>query len=302
MTEHIPIGDVNFGVVRINSTAIGTALQEFIQIGSQKGQISKDDLEIIYREGTNITSFRDVADAIKHGTRLFDALAYFSLPAAERPEPEHRPLGPEESDPSPLDIGRAIFYVYFYILIRGHAPTDEDGTDQNPVPNFLKSVMGLEDSPDHYSECVASFDLNLLDHHWVKYIQINNLGIQAQNRLALGLAGYRLPGVLTLFQFRDDAPVEAIRAATAVRNFVNRGAVWDCHSVTRTAAFLDVIKNFNANVTNVILEVYTAEQIAQLRRRRVLPVDLVHNERFTQWQQWTDATFDQFTDYIFRRD
>jgi len=302
MNEQIPVGDVNFGVVRIDSTAIGTALQEFIQTGSQRGQISKDDLEIIYREGTDITSFRDVADAIRHGTRLFDALGYFSLPVADRPIPEHKALDPDETDPAPLDIGRAMFYVYFYILIRGHAPTDEDGTEQNPVPNFLKSVMGLEDAPDHYSDCVASFDLNLLDHRWVKYIQINNLGIQAQNRLALGLAGYRLPGVLTLFQYRNDASAEAVRAATAVRNFVNRGAVWDCHSVTRTAAFLDVVKNFNANVTNIILEVYTGEQIAQLRRRRVLPVDLIHNERFTQWQQWTDETFNQFADYIFRNE
>lgn len=301
MEATIPVGDINFGVVRLDARVLGSALNDFVQTGSKPGTISVSDLDIIYREGNAVTGFATVAEAIRAGTRLFDALAYFSLPMNQRPVPMHSPLEADEEDPSALEIGRAVFYVYFYILIRGHAPGEDDGTDANPAPNFLRSVMGLNEHPSEYSERIASFDLNLLDHRWVKYITINNLGLQAQNRLALGLAGYRLPGVLTLLPFRNDADEEAIRAATAVRNFVLRGAVWDCHSVTRTAEFLDTVKNFNANVTNLILQVYTAEQINSLRERRVIPIELRENERFTQWRQWNDDTFSNFTDYIFRQ-
>lgn len=296
----IPIGTPNFGIVNFNATDLAAALSPFITAGDGGNKIAISDLNVIARTAPLNNRFTDLTQAIQAGTRLFDALAYFSLAETERPDIEISPLAETEEDPSLLDIGRGVYYTFMYILLRGHAPSIVQEGDTQPVPQFLTNVMAMTEFPSRYVRSISSFDLNRLDHTWIKHIRITNLDRKTQNRLALGMAGYRLPGVFALYAFRTDAETEAITAATAVRNFVGRGATWDCHSVTRSAQFLDVVKNFNANCGNVLLKVYTAEQINRLVELRVLFAVPVENPRFTQWRNWTDATFAGFTDLIFR--
>lgn len=295
----ITLGDLNFQGIDLNPTELGTALQKFISQGSNTGFISKNDLTIISRNENRPSGFNSVADAISCGTRLFDALCYFSIPELQRPEVEIEALDANDEDPSLESISKSVFYVYMYILIRGRAPIAEDDADNAPVPKFLTAVMGLNDKPTSYANNIASFNLNQMDHTWIKHVTITVLSQKAQNRLALGMAGYRLPAALTIYPFRESASKEAKVAATAIKNFVNKGAVWDCHAVTRTPAFLDVVKNFNANINNLIMEVYTEQQINTLLTNKVLAIKPVENPRFTNWRNWTEETFSGFTDFIF---
>lgn len=296
----IPIGVPNFRVVRFDASDLATALSPFISAGDGGDKIAVSDLNIIARTAQANNRFTDVTQAVQAGTKLFDALAYFSLAEDQRPTIEISPLRDGDEDPSLLDIGRGVYYIFMYILLRGHAPSLTQDHDTQPVPQFLSNVMSMTELPSRYVRDISSFDLNRLDHTWIKYIRITNLDRKTQNRLALGMAGYRLPGVFALHDFRDDAEPAAITAANAIRNFVGRGATWDCHAVTRSAQFLDVVKNFNANCGNVLLRVYTTAQIAALVELRVLYAAPVDNARFTQWRNWNDATFAPFTDLIFQ--
>jgi hypothetical protein len=295
----INLGDLNFQGIDLNAADLGSALQRFISQGSNTGFISKNDLTIISRNDNRPSGFTSVADAINCGTRLFDALCYFSIPELQRPEVEIDALDAEDEDPSLESISKSVFYVYMYILIRGRAPIAEDDAENAPVPKFLTTVMGLTDKPTSYVNNISSFNLNQMDHTWIKHVTINNLSQKAQNRLALGMAGYRLPAALTIYPFKQNASNEAKTAANAIKEFVNKGATWDCHAVTRTPAFLDVVKNFNANINNLILEVYTEQQITTLLNNKVLAVKPVENPRFTNWRNWNNETFRQFTDFIF---
>jgi hypothetical protein len=295
----IPVGAINFGVVSFDATDLANALSAFIVAGDGGNKIAVTDLNIISRQAVTNNAFTTLAEAISAGTKLFDALAYFSLPAAQRPTVQVEPLEQNTHDPSPIQIGRGIYYVFMYILLRGHAPAITGPGDTQPIPQFLSNVMNMTQPASTYASTIASFDINRLDHTWIKHVRISGLDQKTKNRLALGMAGYRLPGSFALYAFRTDADAAAIQAATAIRNFVMRGATWDCHAVTRSAAFLDVVKNFNANCGNLLLRVYTTEQIDRLVQLRVLYAAPVENPRFTQWTAWTDNTFNGFTDFVF---
>lgn len=295
----IPIGNLQFENVEFDYQELATALQRFVNIGSERGGIKKDDLTIISRLDMANRQYTDLASALAGGTRLFDALAYFSLPAANRPPIEHVALEPEEVDPTLSDISRAVFYVFMWILIRGKAPSSDEDADNGPIPNFLNEVMGLNNTPNYYSDILASFDLAMMNPSWVRYIQLANIGQEAQNRLALGVAGYRVPAALVYIPWKENLPVHTLRAAQAVRRFVRKGMTWDCFSGTRSGAFLDAVKNFNKNVENLLLDIAEEEYIQYFVERKMLAVVPTRRAQYNQYLAWSNATFDNFTSYIF---
>jgi len=295
----IPLGDIDFPNVNFDMTTLANALQIFVQSGSQRGQVLIDELEIVSRDADNVDPFDTVAEAIKAGTRLFDALAYFSIPKRQRPIVEYMALEAGEVDPTVGEISKAVFFVFMWILIRGSAPSSSSEAIHGPIPNFFTSVMGLNLAPHVYSQTLASFDLQAMNPSWVKNIKLTNIGQEAQNRLALGVAGYRVPAALCYIPWRNNLPANILSSAYAVRRFVKRGMMWDCFSGTRTSAFLDAVKNFNKNVENLILDIATEEHIAYFVEHKILAVVPTRRIQYNQYLSWTHDTFSGFDKYIF---
>jgi len=297
----IPIGNLQFETVEFNYEAIATVLERFVGIGSERSSIKKSDITVISRSDMGANQYQDVASAITGGTKLFDALAYFSLPANNRPLVLYEPLETGEHPQSLGDISRAAFYVFMWALIRGRCPSNKGDADHGPVPGFLSNVMGFNDKPDFYAGVLASFDIAMMGTGWVKHIHLENIGQEAQNRLALGVAGYRVPAAIVYIPWRQNLPANVLRSARAVRRFVRSGMTWDCYSGTRSGAFLDSVKNFNKNVENLLLDIATTEHIAYFVDKKMLAVTPVRRPQFNQYLTWTDATFGGFTAFIFGR-
>jgi len=295
----IPLGDVRFTDVQFDAEALGIALSTFVTAGSNRNAIAISDISVISRSDPPPQAYPDVAAAITGGTRLFDALAYFSIPAGQRPAVIYEELEADEEDPSIAEISRAVFYVYFWTFIRGVAPSIESDVDVGPVPNFLRSVMGYTDDPDDYAATVASFEIRRLNPSWIRHIRINNLSQETQNRLALGVAGYRVPAAIVYLPWHDRLDANILRAAQAVRRFVRRGMTWDCYSGTRSPAFLDAVKNFNKNVDNLLLDIVPAEYLAHAVTTKMLAVAPARRPQYMQYLSWNDQTFAAFTDFIF---
>lgn len=295
----IPLGDIQFPNVQFDYAQLGAALQGFVNSGSQLGAIGIDQLTLISRHDLGGQGFTTVAQAIGEGTKLFDALAYFSVPGNQRPEIVHIPLNEGETDPGVGEISSAVFYVFIWTLIRGRAPSSAADADNGPIPNFLQNVMGLTNHAREYSAILASFDLARLNPSWVRHVELANMGQEAQNRLALGVAGYRVPAAIVYIPWHDNLPPNLLAAANAVKRFVRRGMTWDCFSGTRSGEFLDAVKNFNKNVENLLLDIADHDHIQYFVTHKMLAVNPTRREQYKQYQSWTHGTFQPFTDYIF---
>lgn len=298
----IPLGDLKFKHIALDDHYVGRALADFVVCGAGSTRLTSDNLHIIRRDSSETGAFTDVAKAIASGTRLFDAIAYFSIPNDRRPLPVHEPLDPGHRDPTIDEIGAAIYFVYLYLLVRGSAPPSTAGSDTVVIPKFLSNIMALKEEAHVYAQRVASFDLSLLEHGWIKHIPVKRLDTKTRNRLSLGVAGYRIPSVLTFGPYRQDANPEALRVTRVVVKFLEKGATWDVQSVTRSGAFSDTVKNFNQNCGNLLCEVYTTEQLKDFKKLGILFRLPEIDPRFTNWRTWDDDTFASFTDYIVRED
>lgn len=298
----IPVGNFSFDFVSLAPNLIGPILKDFVISGSGANKLTKKDLNIVQRSGNVTGPYTTVREAVDNGTRLFDAIAYFTLPVNKRPEIRAEPEDPDSADPSLEEIGRAMFFIYMWVMIRGSHPPLEQPEGGWKVPNLLSNIMGFRESPDVYVRRVASFDLGKINTAWVKYVPINELEQIGRNRLALGLAGYREAGALACLPFRDDAPAEAVQAANVVKRFLSRGLVWDCVSATRTEEFISTVKSFNKNCENLLVLCVSQQDLQAAVNRKMIFAMPTYNPQHQEYRSWTDETFAPFNDYIFRRD
>lgn len=293
----IPLGVVPFKSVTFDDQELGKALQRFVEIGSLRHNVQIDQLRIITRNRDAPDLYTSVAEAIENGTRLFDALAYFSLPVDDRPKVVSRPS--DEHDPTMAEIAKAVYFVYMFIMLRGRVPTKDDTDKGKQLPKFFQDVMGLDELPQTYITRIASFNLQFVSPSWVKYIPVPKLGAESRNRLGLNVAGYRTPAAFRSATLNQQADPIALRAAEAVRKFAAKGPVWDCHPATRTAEFSARVVNFNANCSQLLLASVSEVELRRLAAEHTIFEVPIKNDRYSNWKEWTDATFAKFEDLIF---
>lgn len=283
----IPRGQIEWGIVSPDIDKLAAALQEFFIIGSKKSLVSIDDLTIVSDQMPLPEKFTTASEAIKGGTKLIDALYYFSIDAARRPKILRADDGNKAHDRDPVNIAKAFFYQCFFVLTRG-APSTDKGTQRGGVvPSFLQATLALNESPFEYANKICSFDIGNVDWQLIKHLKFDKLGQQALSRFGIGLAGYRMISPFRYYKVRDDASEEVKSAVQVMRHLAESKADWSIHSVTRSATVMGYYGSINKCAGNLILEAFTDEQITEMVKSRMIYAKPVHEPRYSQWRTWS---------------
>jgi len=295
----IPLGDFDFGVIVYDSNDLAAALSEFCIIGSKKGIVSIDDLNIISTDMPEPAVFKTVKEGLSQGNKLFDMIMYFSVPEDQRPK-ARSPRGNETGDPIPdIDIARAVFYLAFFLLTRANVPSGDDDSVGSGVPRFLSNIMGLNGTPASYASKLASFKLEKMEHSWIRHIKWKQLGSEALNRIGLGVAGYRMASPFVLLSPRENLAAQQQVSLTVAQSIAREPADWSIHPVTRDPAILKKYGNLNANLGNLMLECFEAADLQRLVEVKVLFAIPTANIRHTQFRTWTADMVFKSSDPIF---
>lgn len=297
----IVVGHFDFNEIAYNSEELAKALTDMVIYGSKKGVISKDDISVKRAPGSEEVAFGSVAEAVEAGNKFFDSILYMCIPEDERPIPEEHDAGvPIESYPA-SDIGKAVFYLAFFLLTRGSVPSSNETSTGAHVPAFLQNILGLRRSPRYYADYLASFDLGKMEHSWIKYIDWRKIGPEAKNRLGLGLAGYRMFAPFKLYQPRADMPQALQGPFEWARSVAMSDMDWSIHSVTRDPNVLTRFGNLNKNLGNLMLEAFTAEQLAEMVAARVIFEIPRRDVRSGNYRNWRADELPVLDDPVFRK-
>jgi len=284
----LPLGQLDFQICLPDLNQLALAIQQFVDFGSRRGRVLITDLHIVSDQVPIPNTFDNIEQAVKHGTLFLDACMYFSLPADRRPQiqqlaqenlPRSRELG---------DIGKAMFVIYFYLLTRASPPARAGERANHPIPRFLEQVLGLNLGIAAYVTLAASFDLDSMDHRWIRYITFENFGIESLNRFGLGVAGYRMLAPFKTFEPRANLPQNIQNAITVARAMATTPPDWAIHPTTRDPRILANLGNINKNAANLILEAFTQPQIQQMVTSRMLfaaPLQDPTHSNFRTWNQ-----------------
>ncbi|KAI0999883.1 hypothetical protein K3495_g8314 [Podosphaera aphanis] len=221
------LSNVDLGILIQDPEAHGKLLDRFISSGSQVHKLVPGDIRV-YISPEEIVPIEDQSKHLKveggylgttinqllaGGACFFDAFLYLSLKPEKRPPPHmHARVLDDESETEGSSgsykftlkndwevITEYLFVIYFYILLRAHAPSELPAYVNQPMPPFLKTTLGIKTNAVQIANYMSSFDLIKMNPAWVTSVQIKNLSHESQRRLGLGIAGYRYCSVFMVY-------------------------------------------------------------------------------------------------------
>lgn len=287
------VGNPDFNVIDINPEEVAKALQLYLERGSKLTGVSLDDINTGVLSLPTDQSKETIASLLGRGMRLFDAIVWLS---AGRPATHTLKVDAtltKDNIPSLHEIARSVFYAYFFLVTQARYPAGEGDKDKPRVPNFLRTVMGMDEDQTVYMKRIVSFTPQKFDPKWVKYVQFKGLGQETLSRFGLGVAGYRMFGPFKLYEPKSDVSASLSPAITFAQTVAKKSATWDIHPLTRDPSVLTKRGNLNKNLGNLILEVFSEEQIAEMVTAKILykkPDREPSNRNYLKWTAEDDIS------------
>jgi hypothetical protein len=281
------LGNPNFMVIDIDARQVAIAFQSYLIRGSQLTGVSLDDINTSMHTVPANPAKATLSELLEGGMKLFDAIVWMTAGRPGSHPLTSDPAMSEENCPSMHEVARAVFYTYFFLLTQARYPV-ASATDEKPkVSNFLKTVMGMDQDQSVYINTICSFSPQKFNPAWVKYVNFENLGQEVLSRFGLGVAGYRMFGPFKLYTPKAGLPAEIMAAYQFARNVSVSPPTWDIHPLTRNPAVLTARGNLNKNLNNLVLECFTAEQIAEMVTAKVLFKAPDREPNYVNYKTWT---------------
>jgi hypothetical protein len=301
------LGNVQFNTVDINPEEVAKALQTFLDRGSKITGVDLDELDLSVHTAVQNPKTAKISDLVKAGIPIFDAITWIS---ANRPE--SHPLKFDQTKdadkcPSMATIALSVFYVYFMLITQARYPyagnssgkAVDDGSKPR-IPAFLLNILGAKEPQEWYMKNICSFPPEKFNPEWIKFVTFGNFGREVLSRFGLGVAGYRMFGPFKLYMHKEDLPANLVSAYNFARAVASTPPTWAIHPITRDPAVLTKRGNLNKNLSNLVLECFSDEQIDEMVKARILfakPIRDVQHRNYLMWEQTDDISG---SSYLFR--
>lgn len=294
------LGVPDFKVIDIDPKQVAQGLQDYLQRGSQLTGVSLEDIDrTVYELPTDVKTVT-LTGLLDKGMKLFDAIVWLTAGRPSTHKLEISATKSKDNIPTMHSIARAVFYTYFFLLTQARYPVRKTGDNQPAVANFLKIVMGMDGNQSEYINLICSFEPQKFNPAWVKYVDFTNFGQEALSRFGLGVAGYRMFGPFKIYRPKSDMNPELQSAYDFARTVSMAPPSWDVHPLTRKPAILTSKGNLNKNLSNLILDVFTDEQIDEMVTAKMLYARPQKEPNYKNYLTWAAEDTITGTELIFR--
>jgi len=294
-------GKPDFKKIDIDPVEIAKCLQVYLDSASKLTGVSLDDISTSVSDVPSDISKITLVDLLLKGMKLFDALVWLS---ADKPATHPLKIDPTltvEKIPSLSQVADSVFYCYFMLIVQARYPVSRNEKDKPRIPNFLKAIMGLDQEQHVYVERICSFEPQKFDPKWVRFVKFEKFGQEVLSRFGLGVAGYRNFGPFGLYQPKAGLAPEILRAFEFAKKIAKSPASWDIHPLTRSPDVLSKRGNLNKNLANLMLDVFTAEQLKEMEKVKIIYKVPEREPTHRNYMQWTADDDISGTSLIFSR-
>lgn len=283
-------------VIELDVALLGQQIMRLIKDVGQLEVVTVADLKVFGESGS--TPPKDVTEAIRWGTKFFDAVYYFGLESALRPGiTAGSDIGGDVSVAVMLTKKRLLWTAIF-LMLRGSYPESTGTATGSDIPAFLVNICGMNESPCDCAAGLASFKLSSISPLWIREIQWSQFAAPIRQRLGLGLAGYRSLTPFKMYECRQEASDEAKEAFKWVRRITQAPADYAILSCTRSAALISKLGSWNAALGNLALECFSKEDLAEMENVRILYQIPTRDPRADTWRAWVSGGDLALTDPI----
>jgi hypothetical protein len=178
-------------------------------------------------------------------------------------------------------------------MTQARYPVSQNEKEKPKIPNFLKTIMGLDQDQHIYVERICSFEPRKFDPKWAMYVQFKGLGQETLSRFGLGVAGYRNFGPFGLYKAKADMSPELAPAFEFARTIATSPSSWNVHPLTRSPDVLTKRGNLNKNLSNLMLHAFTQEQLKEMKDAKIIykiPEREPTHRNYFQWKAGDDIS------------
>lgn len=287
------LGRPDFRIIHIDPEEVAKAFQIYLESASKLTGVSLDDISTAVNELPKDPQTVSLSELLTRGMKLFDAVVWLTAG-----RPTSHPLTQDvsltkEQIPSLAKVADAVFYCYFMLMTQARYPVSQNEKEKPRIPNFLKTIMSLDQDQHVYVERICSFEPRKFDPKWAMYVQFKGLGQETLSRFGLGVAGYRNFGPFGLYKPKADMNPELVPAFTFARNIATSPASWDIHPLTRNPEVLAKRGNLNKNLSNLMLDAFTKEQLEEMKDAKIIykiPEREPTHRNYYQWNAVDDIS------------
>lgn len=287
------LGSPDFGLIHIDPVETAKAFQKYLDTASKLTGVALDDINRTVMTLPPDEKIATLVELLECGMKLFDAVVWITAGRPDSHGLEHDPAMKKESIPSLHDVARSVFYCYFMLITQARYPVSSNETNKPKIPNFLRSIMGMDDEQHIYVERICSFEPQKFDPAWARFVNFQGFGQEVLSRFGLGVAGYRYFGPFGLYAPKVGIPANIMEAYEFARAVSKAPASWDIHPLTRNPNVLTNRGNLNKNLGNLILECFSDADIEEMSKAKVIfkkPVKEPTHRNYTQWKRVDDIS------------
>lgn len=264
------VGVPDFGLIHIDVQEVARAFQSYLDSASKLTGVSLDDISrrviSLPPDPSRVTLF----ELVGLGMRLFDAIVWLTAGRPQSHPLRADPAMAREAIPPTSEVARSVFYVYFMLITQARYPVGRATVEKPKIPNFLKNIMGMDEDQHVYVEQVCTFTPQKFDPGWIRYVSFTSFGQEVMSRFGLGVAGYRMFGPFGLYSPKAGYDPSLAPAVEFARTVAKAPASWNIHPLTRSPNVLTARGNLNKNLGNLILDVFSDDQIAEMITSKTL--------------------------------
>lgn len=282
--------------IEIDLVALGKEIHRLIKDVGQLHVVTAGDLHVYSVDG--VTPPADVREAMRWGTKFFDAVYYFALEAAARPKPAPGQDGMADLQAHLVAVKKRLLWTAIFLMLRGSYPTSTTGVVGADVPAFLVKICAMTETPAEVAAGLASFNLEGIDPRWIRQIEWQALAQPIRQRMALGLAGYRALGPFRLYDLKPGVTAEVSEAYHWVKKVTTAAPDYAILSCTRDAVLVSRLGSWNKALGNLMLECFTDAQLAEMGANKIIFSKPVRDPRADSWKTWSKWTDFALTDPI----
>lgn len=280
-------GVPDFGLIHIDPEETAKAFQAYLDTASRLTGVSLDDIDRRVITAPTDPKSVTLVDLLRAGMKLFDAIVWLT---AGRPTSHPLKLDPgmdKAGIPSLHDIARSVFYCYFMLVTQARYPVGQATAAKPIIPNFLRTIMGMDKEQHVYVQTICSFEPQKFDPSWAKYVKFSGFGQEVLSRFGLGVAGYRMFRPFALYQPKGDIDENTMKAVRFAQSVARAPSSWDIHPLTRNPNILTARGNLNKNLGNLILKAFTEAEIKEMADNKIIFQVPTHDPNHRNYMMWS---------------
>jgi hypothetical protein len=294
------LGNPDFKIVHIDPREVAKAFQVYLESASKLTGVSLDDISTSVNALPNDVQKVTLSDLLERGMKLFDAVVWMTAGKPNTHPLQADPSLTKERIPSLAQVADSVFYCYFMLMTQARYPVSRNEKEKPRIPNFLKTIMGLDQDQHVYVERICSFEPRKFDPKWAMYVTFAGLGQETISRFGLGVAGYRNFGPFGLYKPRADMSEDLRAAFDFASKIAKAPPSWNIHPLTRQPEVLTKRGNLNKNLNNLMLDVFTTEQLKEMQEAKIIYKIPEREPTHRNYHQWTAEDDISGTNLVFR--